>query len=84
MCYPNVLNKEIIITFESEDTEIQDCIVYSGNVPKGDAIPIDEIKELGVKKMMRLEMSKQLLPEKVGMQYQIKITEEQLKELFNL
>jgi len=78
------MEKEIIITFESEDTKIQDCVVYSDSVPPNkNIITQDELMESGLKKMMKLEFTKQFIPEKIGVKYQVRITAEYLKELFN-
>lgn len=78
------MKKGLIITFESVADDIQDCMIYSESVsPREDVITQEELAKSGLKKMMKLPLMKQLIVNKIGNKYQVRITAEHLKELFN-
>ncbi len=78
------MKEETIITFESEDSKIKDCVIYSDNVPdRKDVITQEELEQSGLKKILKLKLTGKYIPEKIGKRYSVRITTEQLKMLFD-
>lgn len=78
------MKKELIFTFQSGDERIKDCTIYSYYVPENeDIITLEELQSYGIKKAIKLQLNSRYIPDKIGSNYEVRITAEILKELFD-
>jgi hypothetical protein len=77
------MKHELIIIFESEDRNINECMVYSESLPpRDDVCTEDELLKSGLKRMVKIKPEKkQNINGKIGCRYIFRITDELLKIL---